>query len=91
MLEFLSHPGNSDWTERVSERERRGLKSVSRENFQLEKKGLQLKIVCTLVLIFPGFQPSQPSHPPVPNRSDNALFRILKDNKEYKKGRKEHL
>ena len=92
MLGFLSHPGNSDWTEGVSETTTAGgLKSVSRGNFQLEKKGLQLRIVCTLVLIFPGFQPSQPSHPPVPNRSDNTLFRILKDYKEYKNGRKDHL
>ena len=50
-----------------------------------------MRIVCTLVLIFPGFQPSQPSHPPVPNRFVNTLFRILKDNKEYKRTRKDHL
>ena len=59
---------------------------------QHEKKGLQLGLVCTLVLIFlGGFQPSQPSHPPIPNSSIITLFRILKDNKYYKMGRKDHL
>ena len=46
--------------------------------------------VCSLVLISLGFQSSQPSHPPVPNRCVNTLFRILKDNKEYKRTRKDH-
>ena len=87
-------PGNSDTTE-CEVRENVfgcwGLKSFSRGNFQLEKKGLHLRFVCSLVLISLGFQPSQPSHPPVPKRLDNTLFRILKDYKQYKTARKDHL
>ena len=90
MLGFLSKHGNSDTTDEggVSCRD---WKSFSRGNSQLEKKGLHLDLVCTLVLIFlGGFQSSQPSHPPVPIRCVNTLFRILKDNKEYKRTRKDH-
>ena len=82
--DFSPIPGNSDTTDAYC-------RDFSRVDFQLEKKGLQLGLVCTLVLIFlGGFQSSHPSHPPVPNRSITTLFRILKDNKEYKRTRKDH-
>ena len=38
-----------------------------------------------VVLISLGYSCSQPSHPPVPKGSNNTLFRIVKDNKEYKR------